>query len=150
MLNIQKLKCFFNFYYKMGLKTQLNYNKMRDIYLLPQDILTKIFGYDDTYKVIFKNEVTKELWIKAWLYWYSKNLIPVTYFDNISRSSQMHKDLSIVPFAMDGIIKSNMIYDINKNVPLFYFDNVERISVNYVDNECYIVDIKMKPRKNNE
>ena len=44
--------------------------------LLPQEILIRIFEYDDTYKNIFKNKVLVEIWKKSWFMWVSKSILP--------------------------------------------------------------------------
>jgi hypothetical protein len=68
--------------------------------LLPQDLLNKVYEYDNTYREIFKNEISIEIWEKSFEFWLryhhridsrQNSLLPIImpimfnrlYFDNV-------------------------------------------------------------------
>jgi hypothetical protein len=51
---------------------------------LPTEVLSHIYGYDNTYKEIFKNKVLKEVTKKAWIVWFRNHDVKLRYRSNIN------------------------------------------------------------------
>jgi hypothetical protein len=105
---------------------------------LPQDVLSHIYGYDDTYKEILKNQVFKELTKKAWIVWFKNhdvnhkkvvNLLDGDYgdylLDNVFDESICKKICRfIIPYWFENFWKS--IKESEKSVDnksCYYFNN---------------------------
>jgi hypothetical protein len=49
-------------------------------HVLPQEMLSSIYEYDDTYKRIFDDKVKLELWREVWFRWNEKQSLPEIKF----------------------------------------------------------------------
>jgi hypothetical protein len=110
---------------------------------LPQDVLSHIYGYDDTYKEILKNQVFKELTKKAWIVWFRNhdvkqekivNLLAGDYItDNVFDESSIGVKICrfIIPYWFEIFWKS--IKESDKSVDCescYFFNNYHPSDVN--------------------
>jgi hypothetical protein len=66
---------------------------MKTLFDLPNDILSKIYDYDGTYREIFKKQIAKEIWYKSWRVWsrnYSRTKFCIEEEKSIYRFTMPH------------------------------------------------------------
>jgi hypothetical protein len=75
---------------------------MKTFFDLPNDILSKIYDYDDTYRDIFKKQIAKDIWHQSWRVW-SSNYVLLSMWENSRTELGIEKyeeEKSIYRFTM--------------------------------------------------
>jgi hypothetical protein len=120
--------------------------------ILPHELLTHIFEYENPYKKIIKNEIAVEIYKSKWKKWLLKlQLLKNLYMENENRFVEIFANENIRLFNIHldieeiNIINSNIIFtlvyfleDLFSSIDLWGFDHYEKNYHMAYPNDCKI------------